>query len=67
MMPLPFFACIHFCASPVPTATPSPTYPLYGRLPQTGQLNWPVPVLALAGLALVAVGVWLTRRKAHGE
>ena len=54
-------------ASPVPTATPSPTYPLYGRLPQTGQLNWPVPVLALAGLALVAVGVWLTRRKAHGE
>ena len=52
---------------PVPTASPVPTYPIYGRLPQTGQLNWPVPVLALAGLALVAVGVWLTRRKAHDE
>ena len=27
------------------------------RLPQTGQLNWPVPVLAIAGLAFVAVGL----------
>jgi len=30
-------------------------------LPQTGQLWWPVPVLLLAGLVLVVVG--LARRK----
>lgn len=27
-----------------------------GRLPQTGQLNWPVPVLTAAGLALFTLG-----------
>lgn len=30
------------------------------RLPQTGQLNWPVPVLTVAGLLLFAFG-WLLR------
>lgn len=32
------------------------------RLPQTGLLWWPVPVLACAGMALFAIG-WLYRRK----
>lgn len=32
------------------------------RLPQTGQLNWPVPVLAMAGLFLLTVGVALRRK-----
>lgn len=32
------------------------------RLPQTGQLNWPVPVLAMAGLFLLIVGVALRRK-----
>ena len=32
------------------------------RLPQTGQLNWPVPVLAVAGLLLVVLGVGIYRR-----
>ena len=32
------------------------------RLPQTGQLNWPVPVLAGAGLALFLAGLVLLRR-----
>lgn len=32
------------------------------RLPQTGLLWWPVPVLAAAGMALFAIG-WLYRRK----
>ena len=32
-------------------------------LPQTGQLNWPVPVLAVLGLALVVVGIVLKNRK----
>lgn len=32
------------------------------QLPQTGQLNWPVPVLALAGLILFAIGSRLRRK-----
>lgn len=35
------------------------------RLPQTGQLKWPVPVLAVSGMVLFAVGLWLTRRNRH--
>lgn len=38
-----------------------PDHPKGGRLPQTGQLWWPVPVLLLAGLVLVIVG--LVRRR----
>ena len=38
-----------------------PDTPKGGKLPQTGQLWWPVPVLLLAGLVLVIVG--LLRRK----
>lgn len=30
-----------------------------GTLPQTGQLNWPVPVLTALGLFLILLGVWL--------
>lgn len=41
--------------------TPSqPTVPGNRTLPQTGQLNWPVPVFAMSGLALFFVG-WLLR------
>lgn len=44
-----------------PTTVPSaPTTP---TLPQTGQLNWPIPVLAVVGLALVAAGIVLKNRK----
>ena len=38
-----------------PTPTKPPEKP-GGKLPQTGQLNWPVPVLAAAGLVLFAIG-----------
>lgn len=31
-------------------------------LPVTGQLSWPVPVLALAGIALILVGLFLQKR-----
>lgn len=31
------------------------------RLPQTGQLNWPVPVLCITGLTLFAIGFVLRR------
>lgn len=48
--------------TPVPTATPEPTEP--GNqddptLPQTGQLNWPVPVLTVGGLLLFVIGWFL--------
>ena len=36
--------------------TSPPGTPPRGNLPQTGQLWWPVPVLALAGLAFIAFG-----------
>lgn len=44
--------------------TPTPVAP-GDHLPQTGQLKWPVPVLAVSGMALFAVGLRLTRRKRH--
>ena len=31
-------------------------------LPQTGQLNWPIPVMAISGMLLFAFG-WVTDRK----
>lgn len=40
-----------------PTPTPTPTKPT-GKLPQTGQLNWPVPIMAALGLLLLALG-WI--------
>lgn len=42
-----------------PPATPPNTPP---HLPQTGVLWWPVPILAVAGLALFMLG-WLRRQK----
>lgn len=61
--------------TPAASVTPSVTLPAMpavtdpGTLPQTGQLNWPVPVLAAFGLCLIAAG-WALRcggqRKHHG-
>ncbi len=42
--------------TPVPTPTPTPA-PV---LPQTGQLNWPIPLLAVAGLGIFIAG-WILR------
>ena len=42
---------------PKPTTPDKPKDP---TLPQTGQLNWPVPMLAVMGLCLFAVG-WMLR------
>lgn len=42
-----------------PTPTPAPTPP------PTGQLRWPIPVLSISGMALVAFG--LVRRKRNEE
>lgn len=41
-----------------------PLAPLVVTLPQTGQLNWPVPVMAVSGLVLFAIGWYLAF---HGE
>lgn len=42
--------------NPKPNPNPNP------KLPQTGQLNWPVPVLAGSGLLLFALGLALYRK-----
>ena len=44
-----------------PTAPPSSGGGGGGKLPQTGQLWWPVPVLACAGLGCIAVGLFRRR------
>ncbi len=51
---------------PEPT-DPPPTKPTEPSLPQTGQMNWPVPVLAVAGMALFAAGWVLTRKETQNE
>lgn len=63
-------------ANPTPTQAPSPsitpvptsgTVPTPGeKLAQTGQLNWPVPVLAALGLLLFSVG-WILRNQDKKE
>jgi len=45
-------------APPVPTE-PEPTKPTDSQLPQTGQLNWPVPILVVGGLVLFLLGWFL--------
>lgn len=44
------------------TGSTVPTLPQTPRLPQTGQLNWPIPLLALAGLTLFVWG-WAEQKK----
>ena len=45
-----------------PVAPGNPDNPVMSGLPQTGQLNWPVPVLAISGVMLFAFGWALDRR-----
>ena len=51
-----------------PTSPTSPTVPTQPTttpdeyLPQTGQLNWPVPALACVGLMLIILGIALMRK-----
>lgn len=53
----------------IPSKTPSETpFPNPNpKLPQTGQLNWPIPVLSIAGLVLFAVGWTLKYGKRNGH
>ena len=53
-----------------PTEPPTePTEPDGPDLPQTGQMNWPVPVLAMMGMLLVMAGFWfcMTGRRERDE
>lgn len=52
--------------APTPT-TPTPTKPNKPSLPQTGQLNWPIPILVVSGLALFCLGWALRFRKKRGN
>ena len=52
-------------ASPKVTLRPAPTQPTQTgdpTLPQTGQLNWPIPVLVAAGAVCLIAGVILGRK-----
>lgn len=50
----------------VPSTPDEPDTPDTPSLPQTGQLNWPVPVLACSGILLFAAG-WCLNRKGKKE
>ena len=53
---------------PPPTTPTGPSTPPPPDLPQTGQLNWPVPLLAVSGMTLFIIGWSLcfsNRRKCH--
>lgn len=40
----------------------TPTTPPGGDIPNTGQLNWPIPVLATSGVLLLVVGWYLLKK-----
>lgn len=47
------------------TTPPTPTTPIVpsGPLPQTGQLNWPIPVITIIGLCFMIVGSYIDRKR----
>jgi hypothetical protein len=49
--------------SPVPSTPTTPTTPTQSRLPQTGQLWWPVSLLSVAGLTLILTGLSLRKKE----
>ena len=49
----------------IPTTPTTPTEPPEPNLPQTGQLNWPIPLLCVAGAVLILIGLILMRKKHH--
>lgn len=51
--------------SDVSPTTTAPTRPSGNKLPQTGQLWWPVYVLTSVGLACFMVGIYCRKRNSH--
>ncbi len=47
---------VEITKKPSTPSTSSITTHTGSRLPQTGQLNWPVPVLCISGLVLISIG-----------
>lgn len=47
------------------TTVPSTTEPGIPDIPDTGQINWPIPVLLLAGSVLMILGLCLRKEKNH--
>lgn len=43
------------------------TKPNGSKLPQTGQLKWPVPILTAIGLGMITIGIILSRGKRKNE
>lgn len=56
-------------AEPVPPPIVTPDTPASntGKLPQTGQLTWPIPWLAVTGIALFVLGCWLCFGRKEGD
>ena len=54
---------------PTESKPTDPTKPTGGKLPQTGQNNWPVPVMASAGMLMIAAGLCVINsgKKKHDE
>ena len=52
--------------APAPSVSPRPAGQPAGQLPQTGQLNWPIPILLAAGGGLFMLGLALRRQKPGG-
>lgn len=53
----------------VPYNPGTPDEPSEPKLPQTGQLNWPIPVLTVSGLVLFSIGwrLYFVRKKDESE
>ena len=53
----------------IPPESTEPPPPLPPKLPQTGQLNWPVPVMALTGTMLFVMGwiLCMSRKRISNE
>ena len=58
------FLVVNTCEpeTPPPTEPTEPTEPGGGDSPQTGQLNWPVPVMAFGGIFCLCLGMYLSAK-----
>ena len=48
---------------PTEPSSPPPTEPEDPNLPQTGQLNWPIPLMFVSGMIFLTIGLILCFRK----
>ena len=54
-------------SEPSVTKVPAPTVATVAKLPQTGQMNWPIPVMLAAGLACLCIGWYLCNSDTEKE